>query len=553
MLKQKVKNLPKTFGVYIFKDKFNNIIYIGKAKNLKNRVSSYFNLSISHSNKTQILVKNIFDLDYIVVNSELEALLLENKLIKKNKPKYNINLKDSKTYSYIKITDHQSENFKSKQKLENFSKENYLKIPKIYLTRKINKDGTYFGPFRDTFLAKELIKLVVELFQLVTNSTYSSQSQLNYQIGLAPAKNLENIDIKDYLKKVEMAKKFLKGDTKSILKTLKLDMNKASKEQKYEIAAIKKRQIDAIKHLKEKQKVDLIKEYDQDVIALIKDKKENKAIIELFNISKGVINGKKSFKFDYDENLFEDFIKMYYSQNIIPKEIIVNIPFWKNEENKRIIEKYLSNNKTIKIDLIYPQKGDKNDLIKLAEKNAKLKLGENILLLKIKEMLNLPKIPYVIESFDVSNLSYDYIVAAMVQFVDGLPNKENYRRFEIKSFKEKNDDFKAISEVIFRRYNRLKNEKLDFPDLIIIDGGKGQLNAAIKSLKKIKVQIPIISLAKKDEEIFIIGKEKSLKFDKNSPEMLFIRNIRDTVHKFVISYNRKKRDMRLKKEFKNNK
>lgn len=529
MIKSKIKKLPKKPAVYIFKDKFNNIIYIGKAKNLKNRVSSYFNSNSNHSIKTQFLIKNITDLDYIIVDNEIEALLLENKLIKKNKPKYNINLKDSKTYAYLKITDE--------------------KIPKIVLTRKIKKDGTYFGPYSNATLRREIFNLVIELFQIISKKTYSSKSKLNYQIGLAPAPTIDEIELNKYLEKVEQAKQFLKGDTTKILKKLKTQMQKASNELKYEIAAQKKNQILAIEHLKEKQKVDLIKGYDQDIIALIKDEKQN-TIIELFNISKGVITGRKDFKFEYDENLFEEFIKMYYSQNNIPQEIILNEEFWENEENKIILEKYLSKNKGSKVTLNYPKKGEKRELVLLAEKNAKIKIEGKNILVKIQEMLNLKKTPNLIECFDISNLSYDYIVGAMVQFKDAKPNKENYRKYEIKSFNGKNDDYKAIQEVIFRRYNKLKNENLNFPDLIIIDGGLGQLRAAIKSLQKINLKIPIISLAKKDEEIFIENKTESLKFDKNCEEMLFIRNIRDTTHNFVISYNRKKRDMKIKKEFK---
>ncbi len=525
MLKSKIQSLPKQPGVYLFKDNFDNIIYIGKAKSLRNRVSSYFSQDHKLSPKTRILVKNIVDLDFIIVDNEIESLLLENKLIKKNKPKYNINLKDSKTYSYIKITDE--------------------KIPKIVSTRIVNDKGDYFGPYSDGFLRREIVNLVVSIFKLVTKSTYSSKSSLNYDIGLAPAKSLADIDEKWYLEQVQEAKSFLKGNVTKTLNRLKFEMKKASNDKKYEVALERKRQIDAIEHLKEKQNVDLIKGYDQDVIAFVVNDKTNQAIIVLFNVSRGVISGKKEHKFEYDEELFESFVKMYYSQNSIPKEIIVNYDF----EDKDLLEKYLSKNRGSKVNITKPIIGDKLQLVKLAEKNAMINFEENVILKEIKDKLNLPKIPHIIECFDMSNLSYDHLVGGMTRFIDGKPDKDNYRKFEIKSFSKRNDDYASMSEVVYRRYKKLKDENRIMPDLIIIDGGKGQLGAALDSLRNLRLQIPIISLAKKEEEIFTIHSQTSLKFDKNSNMMLFIRNIRDSTHNYVIAYNKKKRDMKLREEF----
>ncbi|MDA3855157.1 MAG: excinuclease ABC subunit UvrC [Candidatus Woesearchaeota archaeon] len=523
MLKEKLKSLPKNPGVYLFKDKFEHIIYIGKAKNLKNRVKSYFSSDHKNSPKTQFLVRNIYDLEFIIVDNELEALLLENKLIKKNKPKYNINLKDSKTYAYIKITEDN--------------------IPKIISARKVTKKGIYFGPYVDGTSRRELIRLVVEIFGMITNTTYSTRSQLNYDIGLAPAPSIDKVDREIYLKRLEDVKNFLNGNnTSKVLKLLNKEMHEAINVQKYELAAEKKRHIEAINHLKEKQNVDLIKGYDQDVIVMLHN--SDRAVIELFNISKGVISGKKTFRFEYDEELFESFIKMYYSQNSVPKEVIINTEL----EDVNLFEEYLAKNRGSKVTINFPQKGDKLKLVKLVEKNAKLNVLENKILKDIKEKLNLLKIPKVIECFDMSNLGKDFLVGAMVQFVDGKPNKTEYRKFEIKSFSGKNDDFASMKEVVYRRYKKLKDKNLTYPDLIIIDGGKGQLSASVESLKELKLIIPIISLAKKEEEIFMLGRNDSLKFDKNSEMMLFIRSVRDEVHRFVITYNRKKREMRLRDE-----
>ncbi len=532
--KNLTSNLPKNPGVYIFKDKFNNIIYIGKAKNLKNRVSSYFSSDHKTSIKTQILVKNINDIEYIIVDNEIEALLLENKLIKKHHPKYNINLKDSKTYAYIKITDE--------------------KIPKILITRKITKNGTYFGPYTDSKLKYEILNLTTSLFNLITPKTYTQKSTLYYEIGISPAKDEKSINIKEYLKKVEQAKDFLRGKNISeIKKKLKEEMNKASNELKFEIAMQKKRQIESIEHIKEKQKVDLIKNFDQDIAIIINDLQNEKSIIEIMHISKGVISSKKDFKFEYEENLLQKFIKMYYSTQFIPKEIIINQKIWENQEEKELLEQYLTKLRGNKSILTLPQKGEKLSLVKLAEKNAIETLNKNISE-KLKTILKLKTTPRIIECFDMSNLGKDYLIGAMTRFKNEKEDKNEYRKFEIKSFAGKNDDYRAIEEVITRRYSRLIDEKKELPDLIIIDGGKGQLKAAKKAIKKLNLSLQTISIAKgakRDRnDIYINENNEPIILDSNSDIMLYLRKIRDSVHNLAIIYNRKKREMRIKNEMK---
>lgn len=533
MLKSKIKSLPKNPGVYIFKDKQDNIIYIGKAKNLRNRVSSYFSSNHDNSPKTQFLVKNIFDLDYIIVDNETEALLLENKLIKKYKPKFNINLKDQKTYPYIKITNE--------------------KIPKILQTRTIKDDGIYFGPYTDGVLRREIVMIVVSLFKLITPKTYSSNSKLNYEIGLAPARNIKDIDMDEYHRNVEDAKEFLSGNTSKVLNKLKKNMKSASNVENFELALNFKNKIAAIEILKEKQKVDLLKSYDQDIIVIVS--KDDKNIIEIFNITRGVISSKKTFRFnEFFDDLFEEFIKIFYSQNSIPREIIVNYKFWNNNVDKNVFEEYFKKFKKSKTTLIFPQKGDKLSLVKLAEKNANENFGKSNVLIQLKEKLKLKKIPNIIECFDMSNLSGDFLVGGMTRFLNEKEDKNGYRKFEIKSFKGKGDDFGAMREVLMRRYRKLKKEKLELPDLILIDGGRGHLNIAKEVLKELKLNIDLISIAKgkkRDKnEIYLINLDEPLIFDNNSSMMLFIRKIRDSVHNYVISYNRAKRNIALKKEFK---
>lgn len=530
MFKPERSSIPNKPGVYIYKDKYGHTIYIGKAKNLRNRVYSYFSQDHSNSIKTRFLVKNICDAEYIIVDNEIEALLLENKLIKKNKPKYNIILKDSKTYAYIKITDDE--------------------IPTIVITRKVTKGGTYFGPFTDGTLRNEIFELTVKIFKLVTNKTYSTKSKLNYEIGIAPAPSLKEINKENYLESIKEAKQFLKKrNTKSIIKRLSDEMHKAKENNKFEEALEKKKQIEAILYLEEKQRIDLQKDYDQDVLVKIID--EEKAIFSLFNISKGVISGKKDYSFDNDDEVFESFLKMYYSTNYIPKEIIIN-----EELDKDILEEYLSKLRGSKVILSNPQKGEKLSLVKLALDNAKLNTGDNNVLKLIKDSLNLPKVPNIIECFDMSNLGKDYLVGAMTRWVNQKPDKEGYRKYEIKSFKNKNDDYAAMREVIYRRYRGIKegSEKVDYPDLIIIDGGKGQLHSALESLEKLGLEIPMISIAKGSKrdknEIYLIDKDEPLVFDDNSKMMLFLRLVRDSVHNYVLSYNKQKRQMRLNEEMK---
>lgn len=525
MLKDTVKTLPKTCGVYIFKDENDNIIYIGKAKNLKNRVSSYFLNKHENSPKTKVLVKNIAKIDYILVDTELEALLLENKLIKKHKPKYNLDLKDSKTYAYIKITDE--------------------KIPKIMFTRKISKTGDYFGPYASSEIRRELFFLVTKIFGIITKNTFSNKSTLNYQIGLSPAKSIDEINILEYNKNVKSAKEFLLGkNKKEIVSKLKEKMQIASKNENYEIALEIKKQIEIIENSFEKQKVDLIKKHDQDIIVLVENQIENKAIIFILNITKGTITSKKDYKLEYTQNLIEEFIKTYYYTNTIPSEIIVN---HKLSDEKESIEKYLEKVSGHKVEILFPQKGEKLELVNLAEKNAQ-NLIKNDPLKEIQINLKLPKLPKVIECFDMSNFGKNDLVGAMTRWVDLKPDKSGYRKYEIKNFTGKNDDYASITEVITRRYSKLKEENLEFPNLIIIDGGKGHLNTSLNALNKLNLQIPIISIAKgknRDKnEIYLYGKDEPLIFDNNSQMLLNLRKIRDSVHNFVISYNRSKRKIK---------
>ncbi len=520
------KEIPPNPGVYLFRNAEGDIIYIGKAKSLRKRVSSYF-MKKDHYARISLMVSRIASIDWVVVDNEIEALLLENNLIKKHSPKYNIDLKDSKTFAYIKLTDE--------------------KFPRILSTRKVVPGGKYFGPYVDGFARIQLTNLAVQLYKVRTCRTLPKKACLNYHIGICTAPCIGNVSAEEYSLQVLGASDFLKGERSGAISQLKAEMKQASSELKFEKALEKRRQIEAIGRLDERQKVELVKRYDQDVLALVRN--GDKCLIEMFAISKGVISGKKEFAFDFHEGLFEEFLTRYYSANRVPNEIIVNLAFWDSGEEREVLEKYLSGLRGVKVEINLPQKGEKLGLVRLAEKNAQINIGEGSVLAEIKDSLNLPEIPRVIECFDISNLSYDHIVAGMVRFVDAKPDKKGYRKFRIRTVEGKNDDFASMSEVVLRRYRRLIEENSALPDLIIIDGGQGQLNAALGSLQQLGLKIPTIALAKQNEEIFLPGHSEPRKFEKNGRMMLFVRSVRDAVHKFTLGYNVKRREMRLRDEF----
>jgi excinuclease ABC subunit C len=516
--------IPKEPGCYIYKDENSEIIYIGKAKNLANRIRSYF--SNPESVKTQHLVAKIRMIEWIVVDSEVEALLLENNLIKKHSPRYNIDLKDSKTFAYIKITDD--------------------KFPRILTTRKVTKDGTYFGPYTDGYQRVQLLRVAVSIFKIRTCKVLPKHECLNYHIGICTAPCIKNVSEEQYALQVSKAKEFLKGNTEDTVKILNEEMKRFSSELKFEKALERRNQIEAIENIEDRQKVELIKNFDQDVIALVKHNDD--AIFEMFTITKGVIAGKAEYRVPYSEDVFEEFIKRYYSTRKIPYEIIINQKLYDTDID--VLEEFLSKLRNHNVIITRPEKGEKLSLIKLAEKNAYANLEENKTLIELQGALNIPEYPKVIECFDISNLGYEHIVAGMTRYVDARPDKSGYRKFMIRSTGGKQDDFRAMEEVIYRRYKRIKNERGRYPDLILIDGGLGQLNASLKSLKALGLKIPIISLAKENEEIYTPKEETPMQFDKNSKMMLLLREIRDSVHNFVLSYNKKRRELKLRDEFK---
>lgn len=513
----KVKKYPTSPGIYQMKDHKGKIIYIGKAKNLRKRVISYFQKK-DHDDKTKLLVAYIYKIDYIVTDTEIEALLLEAELIRKHKPKYNINLKDSVRYAYLMIT-----------------REEY---PRIITVRDKTKKGTYYGPFTDAFTRETLAEMAKNMFRIRTCAPKLPQKVcLQYHIKRCDAPCINNISKKDYGKNIQRAKLLLGGKVGELKKDLKQLMKVHSEKLEYEKAKLIRDQIVALERLGEGQKIKLRRSFNQDIIDYIKVGDD--VHIQLFKIERGIIQDKKEFQFAYMRNILDKFVQLYYSVNPIPEEIVLP----KEMKEHLLIHEYLVEKKKRvddkpRVKITVPKSGIKKELLDLVRKNLlEMAKEENKALVEIKEKLNLASVPRVIECFDISNLKNVGIVGSMVQWRGNNFDKNNYRRFRIRST-ETQDDFASMKEVVYRRYSRLLQEDKQMPDLIVIDGGKGQLSAAFEMLEELHLNIPIIGLAKKLEEIYIVDESKPLKWSAKSDSSRLLQKIRNETHRFAVKYHR---------------
>ena len=504
-----LKKIPKNPGCYLFKDKKNIVIYVGKAKNLEKRINTY-SKGKNLDSKTKYMLEKACSLDYIITDNEVEALILENTLIKRYQPKFNIRMKDAKSHSYIKITDE--------------------KYPRAIIARRKIGKGKYFGPFVSANERDDILHFIKKTFKLRTCKKLKKKPCLRYDIKLCEAPCIELISEKEYNSKIDKIKKVLSGRTNELIKELEEEMKEISKNKRYEQAIKLRDEIQALKNLQERQNVQREKKYDEDIINYMK--KDDKIYLLLFNVYKGTLFNKNEFSFEYNDNFFEEFIIQYYSENKIPKEIIIP------EKIDDSIKNYLEKKRGNSIKITIPKKGEKKQLLDLILKNIKLTFFTDFEKTKsLQKTLKLNRPPEIIECFDISHLSGTSTVGSMVQYRSGKPNKNNYRRFKIKTV-DGIDDFTAIAEIVRRRYKRLKNEKRELPNLIIIDGGRGQLNFSQKELEKLGLNIPIISIAKKFEEIYIPGKIDPLKLSKKDKALQYIQEMRNEAHRFAIKYNR---------------
>ena len=504
-----LETLPHLPGCYLYLDADGKVLYVGKAKDLKKRVSNYFQKR-DHDTKTESLIQTASSLDFIVTNTEVEALLLENTLIKKHWPRYNIKLKDSSRYACIHLTDE--------------------KLPRIRISRSRLGRGTFFGPFTSARERDYVFAVVRKTFQLRTCRRLPKRACLRYHLGACSGPCIGKITEAEYLEKVRRAEAALKGNIADLIASLRKEMIDSSTRQEYERAKDLRDEIVALEGLQERQNMDRKRKFDQDILSYLVD--EGNVYLMLFKVYKGTLEGKEDFVFAYNENFLEEFLVQYYSENDPPEELIVP------EVLEDSIEEFLSHVKGKSVRVTVPKQGEKKVLLELAKKNVEIGFfGDRKKVQALQEALKLPKPPNVIECFDVSHLSGTSMVGSMVQFRGGRPDKSNYRRFKIKSV-EGIDDPASIAEVVRRRYTRLRDGKLELPDLVIIDGGVGQLSSAFQELRNLRVRVPVISIAKREEEIYMPGLDKPLPIKKDDKASLYVQEIRDEAHRFAISYNR---------------
>lgn len=546
-LEEKLKNLPTAPGVYLHKNADGKIIYVGKAKNLKNRVRSYFQSGRGHDAKTRELVRRIADLEFIVVDNEVEALVLESNLIKKHKPRFNVLLKDDKQYPHLKMT--------------------HEPFPKVVITRKIVKDGSsYYGPFLPASLARRTLDLINRAFQLRTCDIEIDgklpRPCLEYHLKrcLAPCvKELCKPD--EYSQAASDVKLLLEGKNKELAANLQERMWHFAQAENYELAAKYRDLHKTVLALAEQQKMAMTAELDVDILGFYRE--AQRLALQLFTMREGKIVGRREFfwedldaeNFDVSEFLGE-VLAQYYSTDYVPLEIHVPADF----ADREILETALTTRRGRRVKILDPKRGQKKEMIALVETNAKIAFEQRFRVLKadgekilgdLQELLELPHLPARIESFDISNIQGAENVAGIVVFENGKPARAEYRRLIIKTVDGAND-FASMNEAVFRRYKRLLMEEKPLPQLIFIDGGKGQISAAAAAMQSLDLEmIPIVGLVKPPKRHSEIShllrfgyEDNPVYFDASSPTFRFVQQIRDETHKTAIQYHRKRREMR---------
>ncbi len=555
-----LKILPDKPGVYIMKNSLGEVIYVGKAKVLKNRVRQYFQNSKNHSEKVRAMVKNIAEFEYIVTDSEMEALILECNLIKKYSPRYNIALKDDKFYPFIKITTNED-------------------FPRVYVTRNFAKDGNrYFGPYTNGTAVYEVMGLIKKLFPLrtckkaIVEGGEPTRACLNYHINLCKAPCAGYISKAEYWEMIDEIINILNGTDTSIIKKLKLEMEKAAEELEFEKAAKIRDRILAIELISEKQKMFTVKEGDEDFIDLYTDEKDGCA--QVFFVREGKVTGREHFMIenigdDPVKEVISSFIASFYGGTAqIPKTIYVP----EEIEDQELIEKFLTEKRGSKVWIKVPKKGDKKNLLDMVRNNAKIMLDQfkekmveekelnKSALTELADVLGLDSLPVRIEAYDISNIQGVDSVGTMVVFENGKAKNSDYRRFKIKSVKGPND-YESMREILSRRFshgleevNKIKERNLEysngkfciFPDLIMMDGGKGQVNIALEVLKGFGIEIPVCGLVKdhKHRTRGIIFNNEEILIRRGSGLMNLITRVQDEVHRYAITYHRSLRDKR---------
>ncbi|MBN2617431.1 MAG: excinuclease ABC subunit UvrC [Spirochaetales bacterium] len=530
-LKNNVKEFPETPGVYIMRDSDEEVIYVGKAKKLVNRVTSYFNMG--KDLKTSLLMKSVFSIEYMVTDTEYEALLLENNLIKKWTPKYNINLKDGKSYAVIAIT-----------------KEDF---PRVYKTRNVsNKNCYYYGPFPDTRDINHYMELISKLYPLRTckgNLKMRDKPCLMYHIKKCDGPCIGKESLEDYNKKIINIKKFLSGNISEIVINLTAEMHGFSQKLEFEKAGEIRDLIESITRLKDKQKIVDFNSDFKDFIGFYTS--GDKYTFVILKMREGYMVDKSHFFTSFigdDSDALLQFVIQYYSDtSIIPESIYLS-----SECDIEILDQFFSKISSKKVYVKVPVKGKNMNTILLANENAREQYEKRIRrdgdfdgLYALKEALNLSVLPQRIEGFDIAQLDGHFTVSSLVSFYNGVPDKKNYKRYKLKSLNGDIDDFKSISEAVARRYTRVINDNLEKPDLILIDGGKGQVSAAKSILDTLGLDIPLAGLAKKFEYIYLPDQSEPIILKEASPGLRILQAVRDETHRFATDYNKLLRKKKL--------
>lgn len=540
-LQQRLETLPTEPGVYLMKNAQGHIIYVGKAVNLRNRVRSYFQSGKGHSAKVRVLVTQIVDLEIITTRTEVEALVLESNLIKHHRPYYNALLKDDKHYPFLKLT--MEEDF-----------------PRLVVVRQRLNDGArYYGPYPDGQGMHQAVHLIEKLFPLRKrkNPQFRERPCLNYYMNrcLGPCQGL--VDKVRYRQMVDDVASFLEGKHEKIIARLKVEMQTASEELDFERAAMLRDQVQSLEGFRQRQKVVGDPTDDQDAIGVSHD--DQIAIFQVFQVRQGKLIGRLIFSLPAEgeaiADVLETFLTQYYERtDNLPREVLLPMAI----EGESALAGWLSERRGLKVSVKVPQRGEKRDLMDLVAKNADQELGRQRLVrmaesrtaatggpAELARALGLEAVPARIEAFDISHLSGSDIVASMVVFIDGRPAKAEYRKFKMKTVHD-NNDFASMHEVILRRFRRSQDGDWPLPDLVIIDGGKGQLNAALDAIETVGAECPpIFGLAKREEEVFLPGKKDPLILPANSPSLHLVQQVRDEAHRFAVTFQRQLRGKRM--------
>jgi len=553
-LRQKLDTLPTDPGVYKFLDDEDSVLYVGKAKNLRSRVRTYFQQSRQRDGRIEVMVSKAVDVDVIVTDTEAEALILENNQIKELQPRYNVNLRDDKTYPYICI------------KNERF--------PRVFKTRTLKQDGSkYFGPYTDVSKMNKMMDAIRSVFQLRTCSLDLSEEKIEagkYDVCLqhhidnckGPCEGLQSEA--DYRETIEQVEKLLNGQTQALIDLLEEEMHEQSDRRNFEEAARLRDQIEALETYSQQQKVVSQDFADRDVFALHVDRDEGIGCGVLFQVREGKMIGKRHkylrrIEGRTDEELILSFVENYYADaNFVPEEVLLSHdPNAHPAQDTHALEALLRREQGRQVPIRVPQQGDKASLTRMAASNAKLLVGEwktqqmkrerdriPEAVKSLKEELRMAPLPRRVDGIDVSHQGGKETVASCVVFTDGTPRKSDYRTYKIRSTEEgRPDDYQAMREVVERRYSRMIEEDGPWPDLVVIDGGKGQLNAAVDVLRELGVidRFQVIGLAKRLEEVFRPGDSDPVLIGKDSPALQLLQKVRNEAHRFAVTYQRKRR------------